>query len=599
MSAIAVNASLPRADAPRLTFALLLALAWALSAGQLLAQYWPATATTLPDADDAMRLVEVRAFLAGQGWFDLHEPRLGLTGYESHWSRLIDAGLAGLFLLFRLFANPALAERLMLASWPVLWLLPAIGAVGAIAWRIGGREAALIVLLLALFAGPGVQQFRPGRIDHHNVQIALTLVVIAATVWSDRVRLAALFAGAISGLALAIGFEGLPLLAFCGAVMVLRHVLTGERDALRRYGAALGAGAVFAFAVSTPSAQWFAPVCDKIAINSTLALVVVGLGIAIASAALRFGTVTHRLAVMAALGVAAVLVFALIEPRCLGGHYALVDPAVWPAWLGSVSETKPLTELMARAPATALATLAFPLLALMAVLALLRSFIAQRAFGPLAAAGALVVSVAYMIVALRGVSYAIWLGMPLVAAGALLAFRALHVQNLALRFGALILITPTALTLGTLALASAAGQRELSELNSDERAACTARPEYAALAALPPGRIALNEIEFGPYFLAWTPHSVLAGPYARAGHGPSIIASHRVFASPPDRARDAVASARVDYIVLCGSHGANGLSASEHEASLWARLRAGDTPSWLDRLQGSPGAAFAVYRVKR
>ena len=44
-------------------------------------------------------------------------------GYDTHWSRLIDAGLAGLLFLFRRFTDAASAERLMRAWWPLLWLL--------------------------------------------------------------------------------------------------------------------------------------------------------------------------------------------------------------------------------------------------------------------------------------------------------------------------------------------------------------------------------------------------------------------------------------------------------------------------------------------
>ena len=47
--------------------------------------------------DDAMRLVEVRDFLAGQGWFDLTQYRLSPPdGVPMHWSRLIDLPLAAL-----------------------------------------------------------------------------------------------------------------------------------------------------------------------------------------------------------------------------------------------------------------------------------------------------------------------------------------------------------------------------------------------------------------------------------------------------------------------------------------------------------------------
>ena len=179
---------------------------------------------TLNDADDAMRLVQVREFLGGHSWFDLHMVRLQPPlGYDPHWSRLIDAGLAGLFTLFHHFADAAFAERLMRAIWPLLWLLPVIGGAAAIAWRMAGREAAIVVLLFAVTGLPAMLQFKPGRIDHHNVQTAIAVLAVAATAWSDRLRWTATAAGILTGLGLAIGFECMPLLVLCGAVMTPRH----------------------------------------------------------------------------------------------------------------------------------------------------------------------------------------------------------------------------------------------------------------------------------------------------------------------------------------------------------------------------------------
>ncbi len=214
-------------------FALLLGLAWLLIVIQLLAQHWSATALVLADTDDAMRLAQLRDWLAGQGWYDLTQRRIA-GGYESHWSRLIDAGLAGTLALFGLFAESAMAERLMRTVWPMLWLLPTIAGAAAIAWRIAGREAALIVLLLAVIGLPAFNQFRPGRIDHHNVQIALSMLMVAATVWSDRVRWAALAAGAITGLAMAVGLECLPYLLVCAAAFAVRYADRSEIRARQR-----------------------------------------------------------------------------------------------------------------------------------------------------------------------------------------------------------------------------------------------------------------------------------------------------------------------------------------------------------------------------
>jgi hypothetical protein len=187
-------------------FAGLVIMAWLVVALVLLLQFWAQTGETLLDTDDAMRLAQLRDWLSGQGWYDLNQYRVA-GGYESHWSRLIDAGLAGLLLPLKLMFDPAMAERLMRALWPLLWLLPTMAGMLSIAWRLGGREAAMIALLLAMVGVPSYQQFTPGRIDHHNVMVALTLLAVAATAWSDRRPWAAALAGALTGPGLAIGFD--------------------------------------------------------------------------------------------------------------------------------------------------------------------------------------------------------------------------------------------------------------------------------------------------------------------------------------------------------------------------------------------------------
>src|SRR5690349_2023478 len=49
------------------------------------------------DNDSLLRLVQVRDLLAGQGWFDLHQYRMGPEGgFVMHWSRLVDAPIAGI-----------------------------------------------------------------------------------------------------------------------------------------------------------------------------------------------------------------------------------------------------------------------------------------------------------------------------------------------------------------------------------------------------------------------------------------------------------------------------------------------------------------------
>jgi hypothetical protein len=579
-------------------FAVLMGLAWLLVLAQLVAEYWPMTAVTMHDADDALRLVQVRGFLAGQGWFDLHESRLSPPlGYESHWSRLIDAGLAGLFLLFKPWVDQALAERLMAAVWPVLWLIPTIGGAAALAWRLAGREAALIVLLLAVFGLPGMGQFRPARIDHHNVQIALTVLAVAATAWSDRVRWTCWAAGALTGLALAIGFEGLALLVLCGAAFTLRYVVDRRTaPALLAYGASLAAGAAAAFLVSVPPAHWARSVCDAIAINSASAVIAGGLALSAAAICCAHERRWVRCAAGAAAAAIALAVFVLFEPRCLRGPYALMDPALQSIWLAHMSEMQSLADLMKKGPTAGIATAAFPALTLLALALLARRTELRRDFGFLVAAAAFGLALVIMLCATKFYAYAMWLGVSLVAVAALQGFRTLSVTSLAARFAVTLLITPTVVTIGAMKIASAAGIAGDVGITSSQREACLSKDNYAALARLPAGLVVANELEWGPFMLAWTPHAVLAAPYHRLSTG--IVTAHRIFARPPEEARAILRDIRATYVVTCGPVGASGLSTDQQGASLGGRLQAGAVPGWLERLPAAVGAAVTAYRIR-
>ncbi len=85
------------------------------------------------DTDDALRMVQVRDLLAGQGWFDLTIYRLNPPdGLFNHWSRIVDVPLLLLLKAFGLFLAPDLAERAARLVFPALmlcccsWLLRAL-----------------------------------------------------------------------------------------------------------------------------------------------------------------------------------------------------------------------------------------------------------------------------------------------------------------------------------------------------------------------------------------------------------------------------------------------------------------------------------------
>lgn len=580
-------------DSPPLVWSL--ALVWAGIIAQLLWLDWRDTAEMLGDTDDAMRLVQVRELLAGRGWFDLHEPRLQPPfGHDTHWSRLIDGGLAGMFMLFRTLADGELAERLMRVAWPLLWLIPAMAGTLLLALRLGGRSAAFVALLLLLFGLPAFIQFRPGRIDHHNAQIALAVLTLAAAIWSDRARWAAGMAGVMSGLALAIGLEGLAFVVIAGALMAVRYVLDGNSAAaLSRYGVALAITAACAFAAGTAPKLWMQTACDAMAVIWTIPAVASGLILAAAGRQLACGR-GARAALTAAAAGAGIGLFIALEPRCLYGPLAMMDPALHAIWLKHVSEAQSLPALMRKSPLSGYAFAAYPAAALIAA-ALLASKKALRtdpAFWSLAAS--LAIAALMTLVAIRAASYAIWFGIAVIAAVFPAVYERLSLKSLPARALLTLPFTPVLLSVGVIALMEAAGAANADNPAAATDAACFETKTYRPLAHLPPGLVAAD-VDFGPFILAHTPHSVLGAPYHRMSYG--ILTSHRIFASPPETAKEILHAARADYVMTCGSRGPRTQPAGEAEQNFWIQLKEGRIPDWLEPIPET--APLRVFRLKR
>ncbi len=566
---------------------------WLAIAGQLLWLDWAQTADRLGDTDDAMRLVQVREFLAGRDWFELHEPRLQPPlGYDTHWSRLIDAGLASLYLLLRGFADSELAERLMRAAWPLLWIGPAMAGALAIAWRLGSRAASLVLLLLLLFGVPAFVQFRPGRIDHHDVQITLALLTMAAAMWADRLRWASWVAGILSGLALAIGVESLPLIALAGAAFAARYALDrGHAAELLRYGLSTAISTAVAFVISVPPGRWTETACDAIAVNLAAPAILGGIALVGAGYMAQGRWLPRCMTVAAAIALAA-LAFIAIEPRCLRGPLALVDPAVLPIWLAHVREAQSVLATLRANLALGFGVLAYPAAAAVAALVLAREQPLRRDPALALAALAFLVSAAMTMVAVRAVSYAIWFGMPLIAAALLRLFDGLKLATLPARVLTALPFTPAVLSFGTIALAESAGLGAQPAAPGD---ACLETRHYAALAKLPSG-LMVADVDYGPFLLALTPHSALAAPYHRMSYG--IVTSHRVFASPPAEAREILRKAGASYVMFCQkqTHKPRGPNVEKPARSLRSEIEAGHIPEWLERLPQT--APFAVFRFK-
>ena len=88
-----------RRDAWRCSAAALPALACALLVSCTRSPAFATLDASGGDNDSLLRLVQVRDLLGGQGWFDLHQYRMGPEGgFVMHWSRLVDAPIAAIIL---------------------------------------------------------------------------------------------------------------------------------------------------------------------------------------------------------------------------------------------------------------------------------------------------------------------------------------------------------------------------------------------------------------------------------------------------------------------------------------------------------------------
>src|SRR4051794_6469395 len=138
-------------------------LAWLAAGIFLIADAWSRIHTlTLGDNDDNMRLMQVRAWLDGQGWFDLRQYRLNPPeGFDIHWSRLVDIPLAGIILLVKPLLGLSMAERASIAVAPILPLGLAFSGIALAARRLIAPAAFLVALPILLTATSAIGMFYP------------------------------------------------------------------------------------------------------------------------------------------------------------------------------------------------------------------------------------------------------------------------------------------------------------------------------------------------------------------------------------------------------------------------------------------------------
>ena len=554
-------------------------------------------AFALGDTDDNMRMMQVRALLNGQDWFDLRQYRLNPPfGANMHWSRLVDLPLAALILLLRPLVGGADAERIAAAVAPMLPYLILLFGVALTARRLIDRRAFLLPIIAMIVAGLTNSMFMPERLDHHGWQLALLSVSIAGLADPKRVR-GGLTLGVSSALSLAIGLEMVIYLALAGAATVLFWVADADqRRRLLAYAVSLGGGTALAFLLFASYANRIA-VCD--------ALSPVWLSNALLGSALLLGLAWRtpgdwrvRLALAVGAGIVVAAFHAMAWPHCLT-RLEGVSPEVDDLWLSHVREARPIyrhgwqmTTLILALPVTAMIgwgllgwrnrgdrdllrrTIAVAVPGMVAMLLLLW----QTRTGPAA-----------QLLAVVGATAVVWLLAPAFDRSKRSWVRTLGVVAVALvGFGALV---PLGLKL---APAKVPTPREV-EIEKANRL-CNFIVAYRPIAQQPKGTV-FTFLDYSPRLITLTHHNAIMGPYHR--NGEQIADVMKAFRGSAEEARRIFAKYRADYLLTCPNSSTTTIFLSEAKEGFYGQLTRGQVPGWLTPVPLPADSPFKLWRIAR
>jgi len=574
-----------------------LLLFWLLACVWLIIERWNGIHWfALPDTDDNMRIMQVRAWLDGQAWFDLRQHRLNPPfGANIHWSRLVDLPIAGLILAVRPFLGGIVAEKVAVAVAPLLPLLVAMAATSVVVRRLLSPYAYLLALILLMCGHSSRLMWSPLRIDHHGWQLALLCLVMLSFTDRNRAR-AGLLLGVASALSLTIGLEMLLYLLVAGALTVLLWVRDGsERIRLAVYGATLAGGTALGFLLFA-SYDNRAATCDALTPVWLSAMVAAG-ALCVLLAMMPLGSVRARLAAAAGGGLLLAGGFAGFWPQCLGRLEA-ASPELEHYWLDRVREAMPLY----KHDQVTIATVAsLPLAGLAGYAAMLwRHRRAPEQLLPWAALATLCfVATALLLWQSRTGPAAQTFAVPGAAAlGWLLIPRAQASSRMLVRvFGtvaAFLIVSGIAAQFAVKEIPNKTGGG-LAAVNQANRR-CPTMPALRPIALQPKGLI-LTFVDLGPRLITVTPHDAITGPYHR--NGPEILDVQRAFRGSVGNAHAMVVRRGVDYVLICPNLSEATVYVAEAPKGFYRQLATGRVPPWLEPVALPAKSPYLMWRVRR
>lgn len=295
------------------------------------------------DVDDDLRNLQILQLLKTGSWYDRTLPMIAMPdAYVSPWSRLVDLPYAAIAYGLAPWLGNEAALQASYSVWPLVMLIAFCLLVLQILRRLVPSDQPLelpMVCATLLAMALSIWEFSPGRIDHHNMQLLMSLVsFLGLLLWS---RTGAMIAGIAVVLSVAVGLELLPLTALILGGVAIAWVLDrpGSAGFARDFGLTLFMVAPVAALVLIGPSGLIAVECDAFSAPYLSALMGYGLIVAIASVSSvgRVGKWT-RLLILAGAGVVLLAALAFGFPTCLAGPYHMIDPVSRELWLNRVSQ---------------------------------------------------------------------------------------------------------------------------------------------------------------------------------------------------------------------------------------------------------------------
>lgn len=568
-----------------LGFALTIAFSWAGIVG-----------FKFTDPDDIMRLLEVRAWLNGQSWFDVSQYRLNPpTGYAMHWSRLVDVPLAAIILAAKPWVGQRAAETLACAIVPILTLGTVTLLVSGISRRLYGSSAALLAALFCFLNAGTFSAIWPMRIDHHGWEAAGGLAIIF---FLTRRRDA--HSAAIAGLCAAcwthISLEGIAFTAGTAAWLGARWLFTPDAESgrLPAFLGTLAGSSLLLFLATHRLALLGQTYCDAI---SPVHIIVFASAALLTAAAVtaRPRSLPLRILALACAAAACGAFYVVWAPQCTKGPFASLTPLVYNIWFRNVSEALPVWH-------NGLAAAAFWVIS--PLIGLIGAAIAFRAAGGTVERarlidyfGLLALATAIGMLILRASIFANLLAIPGQTALILILLDRVEgwpaIGRLPARALAVLLLSPMGPQFLLEHLTHSQATTTMAEPASE---GCTDVDNFRALDALPQATF-MTPFDIAPALIAGSHHDAVGSGYHR--NTAAMEDMLRFFGSPDADAHAIVLRHGARYFAFCAGDNLISFMGRLYPAGLAAHLHQGNMPPWLHPVTVPGTKGLRVYAIDR